>query len=450
MFGRKSFQQEFSEATAVINAGMTNSLIRLKQEDIGWASIGGDSDWSDSVPLEIIKEHAARARRLAAYNPLVKRGITIRNAYMWTDPFTFEVADNVREKIQDNVLSVAARVRDEASFATDGCVIYLVERASKTVIPIDITRLLGVARADDALSKGDIFALLIAPVNRDEKATWYVLDEKPWQRVDDPQQETSKNIRAVYQTVNRQSGEKFGKPDLMGAVYYAQAYKEYLETAHLTAKALARIAYKAKSVNARQQQAVMTKMVGSGVGATASIGAGQDIQAVSKAGAGVDFSAGAPLAAMVSAALDVPLSVLLTDGSAGGRQGAETALEDPTFKALELRRTVHVELVHKIAKALGTTIEIKYGGINNDVTHRRVQSLILAYQQGALHQVEMRAGVMQILQIAGALPVEDLPELPQADTSALGVDGTSSDGRSTGVGALSDGTNDNRTNATNA
>ena len=154
-------------------------------------------------------------------------------------------------------------------------------------------------------------------------------------------------------------------------------------------------------MNANQQKAVTARMAGMGVGGTASIGAGQDIQAITKAGAGVDFSAGTPLAAMVSAALDIPLSVLLTDGSAGGRQGAETALEDPTFKALELRRQLHIDMLNEVAQALGIKVTIEYGSINNDQTHRRIQSLTLAYQNGALHQVEMRSGVLQLLKIAG-------------------------------------------------
>lgn len=237
---------------------------------------------------------------------------------------------------------------------------------------------------------------------------------------------------------------------------YAQKYKEHLEVAHLMEKSLAKLAFKATSVNSKQQQAVQQRMAGPGVGATANIGAGQDIQAINKAGAGIDFSAGTPLAAMVSAALDIPLSVLLTDGSAGGRQGAETALEDPTFKALELRRQLHIDMLNEIAAALGIKVLIEYGSINNDQTHRRIQSLTLAYQNGALHQIEMRSGVLQLLKIAGSLPLEDLPALPdEGENEDEGEEGTTKsddteDGRATGVGPMSDGTNDNRDRGTDA
>ena len=163
---------------------------------------------------------------------------------------------------------------------------------------------------------------------------------------------------------------------------------------------------------------------------------------------------------MVSAALDIPLSVLLTDGSAGGRQGAETALEDPTFKALELRRQLHIDMLNEITLALGIKVSIEYGSINNDQTHRRIQSLTLAYQNGALHQIEMRSGVLQLLKIAGSLPLEDLPALPdegenededegEEDSTTTKSD-DAEDGRATGVGPMSDGTNDNRDRGTDA
>ena len=51
--------------------------------DMRWYDPSGRA--SDLVPLSVIKEHSIRSRRLATYNTIVKRGINIRNAYMWTD-----------------------------------------------------------------------------------------------------------------------------------------------------------------------------------------------------------------------------------------------------------------------------------------------------------------------------------------------------------------------------
>lgn len=445
------YEQKLIEALGAYS----ESLARLRQEDIGWVSLSAVEGADSLITLDVIRDHSARARRLATLNPIVKRGLVVRNAYMWSDPVVYKGATRpARKVIGENAkacFSVQARVRDEQAFNTDGCVIYLVDKTTKTVTPIPLMRLGGVA-TDDVT--GDVVALLINPATTGDPQ-WYMLWDRPGVTINAANYKVNHRLTAVYMTVNRLSAEHYGKPDLMGALNYAQAYKEHLEIARMMQKSLSRLAFKAKSVNAKQQQAVTARMAGMGVGGTASIGAGQDIQAITKAGAGVDFSAGTPLAAMVSAALDIPLSVLLTDGSAGGRQGAETALEDPTFKALELRRQLHIDMLNEVAQALGIKINVEYGSINNDQTHRRIQSLTLAYQNGALHQVEMRSGVLQLLKIAGSLPLEDLPELPsedegKEDSTSTKSDDETKDGRATGVGPLSDGTNDNRNRGTDA
>lgn len=435
------YKAKLREAVGVFSA----SLARLRREDIGWSPLSALGVDDNALTLDAIRDHAARARRLATLNPIVKRGLVVRNAYMWADPVVYKgETPAVRRVIDENAkacFSVQARVRDEQAFNTDGCVIYLVDKATKTATPVPLKRLGGVATDD---TTGDVVALLINPFTNGDPE-WVMLWDRTDVKIDNTDYKVSKRLTAVYATVNRLMSEQYGKPDLIGAIHYAQVYKEHLEVAHLMEKSLARLAFKATSVNARQQEAVQQRMRGVGVGGTANIGAGQDIQAINKAGAGIDFSAGTPLAAMVSAALDIPLSVLLTDGSAGGRQGAETALEDPTFKALELRRQLHIDMLNEVAAALAIKVEIEYGSINNDQTHRRIQSLALAFQSGALHQVEMRSGVLQLLKIAGSLPLDDLPELPSEEGSD-----DEEDGRATGVGPMSDGTNDNRDRSTDA
>lgn len=439
------YKAKLQEAVGAFSA----SLARLRHEDIGWSPLSALGVDDNALTLDAIRDHAARARRLVTLNPIVKRGLVVRNAYMWADPVVYKgETPTVRRVIDENAkacFSVQARVRDEQAFNTDGCVIYLVDKATKTATPVSLKRLGGVATDD---TTGDVVALLVNPfANGDPE--WVMLWDRSGVKIDSTDYKVNRRLTAVYATVNRLMSEQYGKPDLIGAIHYAQVYKEHLEVAHLMEKSLARLAFKATSVNSRQQEAVQQRMRGMGVGGTANIGAGQDIQAINKAGAGIDFSAGTPLAAMVSAALDIPLSVLLTDGSAGGRQGAETALEDPTFKALELRRQLHIDMLNEVASALGIKVEIEYGSINNDQTHRRIQSLTLAFQSGALHQVEMRSGVLQLLKIAGSLPLDDLPELP-SEESGGGEDNNKEDGRATGVGPMSDGTNDNRDRSTDA
>lgn len=456
-FGTDGRIEAAMESAARAFSDTADALTRasLMKEDVGWYDPARTS--SDLVPLSVIKEHSIRSRRLATYNTIVKRGINIRNAYMWTDvPEPRKIAKRAKERLEPVLLGREARVRDEAAFNTDGMVIYRVSPGGN-VAPVPITRVQGVARAEDALDEADIHAMLISPVPLEDpsRATlpdpeWVILDGKP--RVDVVDQggyKTNKTDVLVVACVNRLAGEQWGKPDLMGAVYWAQAYKEYLEAGHVLAKALARVAFKVKSTTTAQQQAVIDKMSTlQGTGATASLGADQDLLAVSKAGAGIEFSAGTPLAAMVAAALDVPLSVLLTDGSAGGRQGAETALEEPTFKALELRRQVHKDLVKRVLRAAGFKTEVDLAPLSNDLIQRWGQVVTLGLQNGILHRVEARELFLRRFAPVNAKPVSTLPDwedlsAPQPQQFNDEEDQGKDDGN-TGVGPLSDGTNSSR------
>lgn len=456
-FGTDGRIEAAMESAARAFSDTADALTRASfmKEDVGWYDPSGRA--SDLVPLSVIKEHSIRSRRLATYNTIVKRGINIRNAYMWTDvPEPRKIAKRAKERLDAVLLGREARVRDEAAFNTDGMVIYRVS-PSGNVAPVPITRVQGIARAEDALEEADIHALLITPVPLEDpsRATlpdpeWVILDGKP--RVDVVDQggyKTNKTDVLVVACVNRLAGEQWGKPDLMGAVYWAQAYKEYLEAGHVLAKALARVAFKVKSTTTAQQQAVIDKMSTlQGTGATASLGADQDLLAVSKAGAGIEFSAGTPLAAMVAAALDVPLSVLLTDGSAGGRQGAETALEEPTFKALELRRQVHKDLVRRVLRAAGFKTEVDLAPLSNDLIQRWGQVVTLGLQNGILHRVEARELFLRRFAPVNAKPVSSLPDwedlsAPQPQQFNDEEDQGKDDGN-TGVGPLSDGTNSSR------
>lgn len=442
------FSARLEEAGRAYSDTLSRAAQALRREDIGWSTWVGPGDTMDVVPLESIKDHSVRARRLAAYNPLVKRGITIRNAYMWSELPETTSSTNLAK----DLVSLESRCRDESALCTDGIVIYLCDPSTKKAAPVPLSRVVAVARSEDAASEGDLFAFLILPVptshspaNAARKPVWYVVDGQPYSRVQDSTHATHPTTRAVYASVNRQVGEEWGKPDLMGAVYWAKAYKEYLEAAHTMSKALARIAFRVSSMSSKQQQSVISQLSGAqGVGGIASLAPGQELTAVSKSGAGIEMSQGTPLAAMVSAALDVPLSVLLTDGSAGGRQGAETALEDPTFKAFELRRQIHAELIRRVLTACGIRGTVTLGILSNELIQRWGQVLVLMLQNGVLWPEEVRSLALRRFSPTNAKEEDDLPEPPQSETASTDNTSGNTDNSETGVGPLSDGTNANR------
>jgi hypothetical protein len=152
----------------------------------------------------------------------------------------------------------------------------------------------------------------------------------------------------LHVAVNRQRGWKRGVPDAYAAIDWAKAYKEFLEDWARLMKSLARYAWKATTsgskataVKARIAQPVSTSEVTGkplSAGATALMSPDTALEAVSKSGATLDAESGRPIAMMVASALGVPVTMLLADpGQTGARATAET-LDQPTELEMTQRR----------------------------------------------------------------------------------------------------------------
>lgn len=428
-------------------------LAALVQEDEGWRLIGGGESTYDEVDLDYLKTHAHEARRLRALNPLVKRGVVVRNAYIWQHDIKFpDAAKRILENPtnQEQVFGEAAKEELEASLATDGQYFILCDGTRKETHRIPFSEITGTVRNPEFNDEVWYYRRTytktstnlrtgVASIQPEEVNIWYPAigyTGEVAKKINDQKVDGTKRIE--HAVVNSFTGFPFGIPDLIGAVYWAGAYKQYLEASYTLAKALARLAFKVSNQSSRGSKAVAAKLAGpvnrNEAGSTVTLGAGQDLQAINKSGSGIDFGAGTPLASMVAASLDVPLSVLLTDGSAGGRQGAEAALEDPTIRTMNMRRKTHKNSLARILRYFGVEGELVWPPLNGDHIHRRLQSLQLAVDSGLIHREEGRADALRTLEIDTDKAINDLPEIernvPQTD----------------GPGPLSDGTNDSRDN----
>lgn len=433
-------QEEIKEAAA------GPGLAALRAEDVGWKLIsGGDGGLVHELDLTDIKDHANAARALRAANPLAKRGVAVRNAYIWDDPI--EYPDAAKEIIS-NPINQRAMFSDEASeelesaLLTDGQYFLLLDRNKKEARRIPLSEITGLVHnpefKDDVWFYRRNFTVTTTDAEGQEQSTEReVYYPAVGFRGTVPSRigkiEVDRTKRIEHTAVNRQTGWRWGIPDMFGAVYWSKAYKEYLEANYTLSRALARLAFKVSSPTGRGQAKARAKMAQpvsrQEAGSTALLGAGQDLVAINKSGSGVDFKGGTPLASMVAAALDVPLSVLLTDGSAGGRQGAENALEQPTINTMNQRRTVHLESRRRVLEFFGVTGEVKWRKINGDQIHRRLQSILLGANY--LHPEEIRAEVIRTLSIVTDRSVDDVPEPAEKEEPE-------------DPGALSDGTNDSR------
>jgi hypothetical protein len=207
----------------------------------------------------------------------------------------------------------------------------------------------------------------------------------------------------VHVPFNRLTGWRWGIPDVLPAVWWTKAYKEYLENCATLTKAYARFAWKVtsdKSRSVRRTAAAMSQAPrmdpatgqALNVGASAVLGAGQDLSAVG-GNTKVDFDSGRPLAAMIASALDVPLPALLEDPSIANNAAA-TSLDTSTILVMQARQKVMDDMFRQIFKVLGLKVRLRWPEISEEPVHRRMQALDMAIRLGLFTSDEARAMVV--------------------------------------------------------
>ena len=93
------YETALKEALGAFSHAMSN----LRREDVGWLPLSSIEGSDSLITLDIIRDHSARARRLATLNPIVKRGLVVRNAYMWGDPVVYKgMTAQARKVIEDS------------------------------------------------------------------------------------------------------------------------------------------------------------------------------------------------------------------------------------------------------------------------------------------------------------------------------------------------------------
>lgn len=376
-------------------------LEQLHAEDQGWARMGFAADMT--FTRQGLRDAAKRARFMLIANPLLKRGVALRTAYVWARGVQIQAratGSNTANPLEQDVNTVvqafldnpdtrkvltgaSARERNDRTLATDGTLhVALVTNpltgdVRPRIVPndeIDDVITSGQDRIDRWFYVRSWTQVVTEPLygggfrKRSEvrKVLYPALDYKPATRPaavagipvawDSPVAEVN---------VNDLEGWDFGIGDLYASIPWAKAYSEFLTDWARLVKALSRFAFRAtadKTGKARQaaasQRAVDARSVvdGTGIpgprssnaGGTVHLGPGQNLEAIPKTGATIDSESGKPLAAMIASGLEVPVTMLLTDpGVSGARATAET-LDTPTENMANLRREVWAEFYTRI------------------------------------------------------------------------------------------------------
>lgn len=349
----------------------TIAELQLAAEDIGWRRLTAEAVYE--FTREGLTQIVAICRVMALKNPLIKRGLALRQAYVLgqgveitaratgkNTPGEQDVNEVLAQFYDDDAnqtafTGAAARAMCEQTLGTDGNLFIalftkpLSGRVQARTIPLD-----------------EITEIITDP--EDKSQPWYyrrrwvkvVLDPDTGATHNEPQhclypavgyRPRSRPSRmgavpvlwdapVLHVKVGGQQGWQYGVPDAYSSVDWARAYKDFLEDWARLCRSLSRFAWK---VSTPGRQATMVKAGLSATptrdpitgeprtaGGTAVTSPNVSLDAIPKTGATLDSESGRPLAAMVAAGLGVPVTMLLGDpGVTGARATAET-LDTPT------------------------------------------------------------------------------------------------------------------------
>lgn len=388
--------QELDRRVAVAdnNAGLlAESLSDLERQlnEPGWVRFANLTELEFSA--DGMTQMRAICRLLSLSNPLIKRGVALRTAYVWGSGVEITARANGKNSPGEQdvqqvihafltepsneraVTGSSARARLERALATDGD-LFLAHFTRPTtgqvrvrVIPADeITEV--ITNPEDSSEpwyyRRVWLTNVLNPTTGMTQATrterlYPSIDYRPMGRP-----ATIGQVRVEWSTpllhveVNRPQGWQRGVPDTYAAVPWARAYKEFLESWAGLMHSLARFAWRLTAKGSTKAQAAArlaqapTRDSATGrsldVGATAITPMDAQLEAIPKSGATIDADSGRPLAAMVAAALGVPVTMLLGDpGVTGARATAET-LDQPTELEMQQRRDMWAAVYQRMLR----------------------------------------------------------------------------------------------------
>jgi len=397
--------EQLEAATDTIDMLVEESAadIELAREDVGWQRMGA---WSSRhFTRDGLNRSADLCRIMASANPLVKRGLALRHAYVWGKGIEIEARDKnapdlmaVVQAHMDTNLAVLfgsqAQEELENVFGTDGNIAlahFTKPRTGKVKVrSFPFSEIVEkICNPDDRdepwFYKRQWTAVEIDALGRRESVRYVAyypdINYRPRSRpkmVDDI--EVMWDAPILFASVNRRDGDDFGLGDAFAAIDFARGYTSFLNDWAKLMKALAKYAWKVtgetKKTAGTASTAIRTNSAATATNARRQPGSvgdtavmsGANLEAIPKSGATLDSNSGRPLAAMVAAALGVPVTMLLADpGQTGARAVAET-LDRPTVLQFKGRQRLwQAILTQSIDYAINQAVKAPAGPLRGTV-----------------------------------------------------------------------------------
>lgn len=387
------------------------SALELSMEDQGWQRLiaAGEREFT----RDGLRQITAACRLYGIKNPLIVRGLGLRQAYVFGQGVEITGrANGKRHDGEQNVNAVVqgflddpgnrraafgaeAQQRLERALGTDGNLFLSLwtrpnsGRVQIRVLPWDeITDV--ISNPDDASepwfyrrqwTRSVVDPATGVPTAEPMVALYPALFHRPVnrpKRIGDVEVRWDAPVRHIK--VNDLEGWRFGLPDAYPAIDWAKAYKEFLEDWARLVKSLSRFAWRTTAKGAAQAAGIKTRLAqmpardpGTGqsmdVGGTAIMPVGQVMEAIPKSGATIDAGSGRPLAMMVASALGVPVTMLLADPGVTGARAVAESLDQPTELTMLGRRRVWTDALRDIAEhVVRESVRAPSGALKGTVT----------------------------------------------------------------------------------
>ena len=382
--------------------------LELALEDRGWAKLTAQG--VDQFSPDGLRNAARVCRTMAVANPLIRRGLNLRAAYVFGQGVTISassVGQDVSATVQawwgENQATLTGEVateRLEHVLGTDGNLLFVNHTNPYTglvrVRTIPFEEITDIIRNPEDHTEVWFYrreytvrdlrpsADGLTTITVDSRRIVYYpdLSYRPAQR---PRTLGGHDVRwdapIHHVKVNALEGWDYGIGDAYTAVTWARSYRDFLADWATLVKSLSQFAWQATAQGSKAAalRAALTRTPATtpadnpgGVGASLVMPPDTKLEAIPKTGATVDSESGRPLAAMVAAGLDVPVTVLLADpGVTGARATAET-LDRPLYEAMRSRQGVWADALRTMAAyAITQAVKAPQGGLRGTIVRDR-------------------------------------------------------------------------------
>ena len=340
------------------------------REDRGWQMVGGRPE---EFTAEFRKERSAQASVAAAVDPLLKRAMNLRVAYLWAGGVQVSVRDDASvgqdvgavvagfwadKDVAETFSSTEALMGFERQLGTHGELFlslptnHVTGRVRvRSLPPSEVVR---VHFDPEDAARPWFYERSFAQEGSAPQVVYYpAVSYRPASRpkrwsptIGGTPHEVRWDAPVLHVAVNPVGTRGCG--DLWAALPWARAYLGFLSDWAALMKALSRIAMQVRTRRDKVQQAAARVAAATQAGSGIALDADDHLEAVSTSGARFDADSGRPLATMVAAAVDLPVTTLLGDpGATGARAVAENVSEE-SWAVFEVRRSVWVSTLSKI------------------------------------------------------------------------------------------------------